>query len=62
MGLLSNFPGLAEAPAAPGASTTPTKKEEDKSIPWWVWLLVVLAVLGVLGGSAAYVRSKKSSN
>ena len=60
MGLLSHFPGMSSSPPAssPPASVTPTSspptsvttKDEESGIPWWVWLILVIAIIG--GGVA----------
>ena len=65
MGVFSNFPGLNppvdSANSAPPHSVIPatstdtstTTSTTSSTIPWWVWLIVVFVVLGMIAGSSA---------
>jgi len=62
-GVFTHFPDIDYTPSSTTASTTTASTTtastttastttEDKNTPWWVWIIVVLVVLGI-GGAVA---------
>lgn len=58
MGLLSKFPGLeSPAPSAGPAARAAPAASSDEKMPFWIWLIVALMVIGVLLSGFAYAKN-----